>query len=84
MVFFPEFVQLPFTLRIEHTNLRHAAECHRQVRRYVKKTVRPGMSMIEIANLIENGTRNILGDNGTNGFVTSANLSPAVLDSPPG
>ncbi|KAG8911724.1 Methionine aminopeptidase 2, partial [Tulasnella sp. 417] len=40
-----------------YQNIRRAAEVHRQVRQYAQKTIRPGMSMIEIANLIEDGTR---------------------------
>jgi methionyl aminopeptidase len=49
----------------------HAAEVHRQVRKYAQSVIKPGMSMIEIVNSIENGTRNILGDNGTNQRVLS-------------
>ncbi|KAG8950458.1 Methionine aminopeptidase 2 [Tulasnella sp. 424] len=40
-----------------YQNIRRAAEVHRQVRQYARKTIRPGMSMLEIANLIEDGTR---------------------------
>ncbi|KAG9019126.1 Methionine aminopeptidase 2 [Tulasnella sp. 427] len=40
-----------------YNNIRRAAEVHRQVRQYAQKTIRPGMSMLEIANLIEDGTR---------------------------
>ncbi|GAA5907354.1 hypothetical protein JCM6882_002814 [Rhodosporidiobolus microsporus] len=36
---------------------RRAAEVHRQVRHYARNTIKPGMSMTEIANLIEDGTR---------------------------
>lgn len=50
-----------------YNDVRHASEVHRQVRRYAQNTIKPGMSMLEIVELIENGTRNLLGDNGTNG-----------------
>jgi methionyl aminopeptidase len=37
--------------------IRRAAEVHRHVRVYARKTIKPGMTMTEIANLIEDGTR---------------------------
>ncbi|KAI8912694.1 methionine aminopeptidase 2 [Gorgonomyces haynaldii] len=46
-----------------YNQVREAAEVHRQVRSYAKKIIKPGMSMIEIAEAIENGTRSLLGDN---------------------
>ncbi|KAJ3282133.1 Methionine aminopeptidase 2B [Borealophlyctis nickersoniae] len=47
-----------------YNDLRRAAEVHRQVRRYARKTIKPGMSMTDIAELIENGTRNLIDANG--------------------
>ena len=44
---------------------RQASEVHRQVRRYAQKTIKPGMSMIDICELIENGVRNLIEANGT-------------------
>lgn len=37
--------------------LRRGAEVHRQVRGWARKNIKPGMKMIQIANLIENTTR---------------------------
>jgi methionyl aminopeptidase len=53
--------------RLENDNYneaRKAAEVHRQVRKYAQKKIKPGMTMIEISELIENGTRNLLEANG--------------------
>ena len=47
-----------------YQNIRRAAEVHRLVRRHARKTIRPGMSMIEIAENIENGTRALVEENG--------------------
>ncbi|KAG0223947.1 Methionine aminopeptidase 2 [Actinomortierella wolfii] len=44
-----------------YNDLRHAAEVHRQVRQFARRNIKPGMSMIEICEMIENGTRT-LGD----------------------
>lgn len=38
-------------------NLRQAAEIHRNVRKMAMERIKPGMSMTEIAEIIENGTR---------------------------
>ncbi|KAJ3161450.1 Methionine aminopeptidase 2B [Geranomyces michiganensis] len=48
----------------QYTDLRRAAEVHRQVRRYAQDTIKPGMSMIEIAELIENNVRTLVEENG--------------------
>ena len=42
-------------------DLRRAGETHRQVRKYALSKIRPGMSMVEICDIIENGTRTLLG-----------------------
>ncbi|KAI9332149.1 peptidase M24, structural domain-containing protein [Zopfochytrium polystomum] len=44
----------------QYNEIRQAAEVHRQVRRYAQKVVKPGMSMIDICETIENGTRNLI------------------------
>jgi methionyl aminopeptidase len=49
------------------TEVREAAECHRTIRTRIRSQVKPGMTMIQIADLIENSTREILGDNSKNG-----------------
>ncbi|TKA27160.1 Methionine aminopeptidase 2 [Salinomyces thailandicus] len=46
------------------TEYRQAAEVHRQVRKYAQKTIKPGMSLTEIAELIEDGTRHLTGHMG--------------------
>ncbi|KAK3705990.1 Methionine aminopeptidase 2 [Vermiconidia calcicola] len=46
------------------TDYRQAAEVHREVRKYAQKTIKPGMTLTEIAELIENGTRHLTGHMG--------------------
>lgn len=41
--------------------LREAAEVHRRVRLMAQEQIKPGMRMIDICNLIEDGTRSFLG-----------------------
>ena len=48
----------------EVEELRRAGEVHRQVRRYALERIKPGMSMIEIAETIERGTRALVAENG--------------------
>ncbi|ODA80671.1 hypothetical protein RJ55_03630 [Drechmeria coniospora] len=43
---------------------REAAEIHRQVRQYAKKTIRPGQTLTEIAEMIEDGVRALTGHDG--------------------
>ena len=43
---------------------RQAAEVHRQVRKYARSAIKPGMGLTEIAELIENGTRHLTGHMG--------------------
>jgi len=47
-----------------YASIRRAGEVHRQVRAHVRRTVRPGMSMIEIAETVENGTRALVEEDG--------------------
>ncbi|CCG84870.1 protein of unknown function [Taphrina deformans PYCC 5710] len=61
----------------DYNDLRRAAEVHRQVRAYARKTIKPGMSMTSIADLIENGTRALVEENGMEsgiGFPTGLSL----------
>ena len=44
----------------EYNDLRRAAECHRQVRRYAQSFIRPGMSFMEIVTRIESTARNLI------------------------
>lgn len=43
-----------------YNNIRRAAEVHRLVRKHARKTIRPGMTMTEIAENIEEGTRSLV------------------------
>ncbi|KAI8330374.1 peptidase M24, structural domain-containing protein [Chlamydoabsidia padenii] len=62
----------------DYNDLRRAAEVHRQVRQYVQKILKPGMTLTEIAELIENGTRALVEENGMEagiGFPTGLSLN---------
>ncbi|KAJ3244177.1 Methionine aminopeptidase 2 [Chytriomyces hyalinus] len=48
----------------EYNEVRQAAEVHRQVRAYAQQVIKPGMSMIEICETIENGTRTLIEERG--------------------
>ncbi|EPX75119.1 methionine aminopeptidase Fma2 [Schizosaccharomyces octosporus yFS286] len=67
--------------RQEHNHwndLRRAAETHRQVRQYAQSAIQPGMSLTQIANLIEDGTRSLVEEDGLKsgiGFPTGLNLN---------
>ncbi|KAI9496633.1 peptidase M24, structural domain-containing protein [Zychaea mexicana] len=62
----------------DYNDMRKAAEVHRQVRSYARKAIKPGMSMIDICETIENGTRNLVEENGLQagiGFPTGCSLN---------
>lgn len=62
----------------DFNDLRQAAEVHRQVRQYARKTIKPGMTMTEIAELIENATRALVEEDGLVrgiGFPTGLSLN---------
>ncbi|KAH9906911.1 methionine aminopeptidase 2-like protein [Xylariomycetidae sp. FL2044] len=46
------------------TDYRHAAETHRQVRQWAQKNIKPGQSLTEIANGIEDSVRRLVGHDG--------------------
>jgi methionyl aminopeptidase len=46
------------------TDYREAAEIHRQVRQYAKKSIKPGQTLTEIAEGIENSVRALTGHDG--------------------
>lgn len=48
----------------QYNDFRQAAEIHRQVRQFAKKWIKPGMTLTEIAEGIENGTRALTGHDG--------------------
>lgn len=61
-----------------YDNIRRAAEVHRLVRKHARKFIKPGMSMTEIADNIENGTRALVEENGLDsgiGFPTGLSLN---------
>lgn len=63
---------------ITYQNIRRAGEVHRQVRKYVRKTIKPGMTMTEIAEAIEDGTRSLVEEDGLDsgiGFPTGLSLN---------
>ncbi|KAJ6789402.1 hypothetical protein PWT90_00955 [Aphanocladium album] len=68
-------------------NYRKSAEVHRQVRRWVQETVKPGHTLTEIAVGIEDGVRALLGNQGLEpgaslrsglGFPTGLSLNNCV------
>lgn len=61
-----------------YASIRRAAEVHRQVRAYARRTIKPGMRMLEIADLVEDGTRALVEENGLDsgiGFPTGLSLN---------
>ncbi|XP_053694019.1 uncharacterized protein LOC128741920 [Sabethes cyaneus] len=47
-----------------YNELRLAAEAHRQTRQYMQKWIKPGMTMIEICEELENTARRLIGEKG--------------------
>ncbi|KZT27695.1 peptidase M24A, methionine aminopeptidase [Neolentinus lepideus HHB14362 ss-1] len=63
---------------LTYQNIRRAAEVHRQVRMAARKFIRPGRTMTEIAEYIEDGTRALVEENGLEagvGFPTGLSLN---------
>ncbi|KAL0581086.1 Methionine aminopeptidase 2 [Marasmius crinis-equi] len=63
---------------VTYNNIRRAAEVHRQVRAHARKHIRPGMTMMEIVENIEDGTRALSEENGLDsgiGFPTGVSLN---------
>ncbi|KAK0432500.1 methionine aminopeptidase 2-like protein [Armillaria borealis] len=61
-----------------YQNIRRAAQVHRLVRKHARKYIRPGMTMTEIVENIEDGTRALVEENGLEsgvGFPTGVNLN---------
>jgi len=61
-----------------YNDIRRGAEVHRQVRAAARKFIRPGLTMTEIANYIEDGTRALVEENGLEsgiGFPTGLSLN---------
>ncbi|CAN6808222.1 unnamed protein product [Brassica oleracea] len=47
-----------------YKSLRQAAEVHRQVRKYMRSIMKPGMLMIDICETLENTVRKLISENG--------------------
>lgn len=47
-----------------YNEIRLAAEAHRQTRKHIQKWVKPGMTMIEICEELENTARKLIGESG--------------------
>lgn len=47
-----------------YNEARQAAEAHRQTRKHIQQWVKPGMTMIEICNELENTARKLIGEDG--------------------
>ncbi|XP_051202862.1 methionine aminopeptidase 2B isoform X4 [Lolium perenne] len=47
-----------------YNSVRRAAEVHRQVRKYMRSMVKPGMLMIELCETLENMVRKLIKENG--------------------
>ncbi|XP_014481642.1 PREDICTED: methionine aminopeptidase 2 [Dinoponera quadriceps] len=47
-----------------YNEARQAAEAHRQTRKHIKNWVKPGMTMIEICNELEETARKLIGEDG--------------------
>ncbi|KAF3003947.1 Methionine aminopeptidase 2 [Neopestalotiopsis sp. 37M] len=69
------------------SDYRQAAETHRQVRQWAQKSIKPGQTLTEIANGIEDATRRLLGHDGLTegdsliagmGFPTGLNINDIV------
>jgi len=61
-----------------YNDIRRAAEVHRQVRQRARKFIRPGLTMTEIAEFIEDGTRALVEEKGFEsgiGFPTGLSLN---------
>lgn len=62
----------------EYADLRRAAECHRQVRKFVQSYVKPGMTMTEICQKLEAKNAELIEKNGLEcgwGFPTGCSLN---------
>jgi methionyl aminopeptidase len=62
----------------DYNNIRRAAECHRNVRKYAQSYIRPGMAMIDICQKLEAKTLELIEANGLAsgfGFPTGCSLN---------
>lgn len=47
-----------------YQEIRHAAEAHRQTRKYMRDWIKPGMTMIQICEELESTARRLIGEDG--------------------
>jgi len=62
----------------DYEKIRRAAECHRQVRKYVQSYIRPGLTMTELTQRLEKKTHELITANGLEcgwGFPTGCSLN---------
>ena len=62
----------------DYTELRRAAEVHRQTRRYAQPFIQPGMKLMDICNRIEENNRRLIEANGIQAgiaFPTGASIN---------
>ncbi|GAA5974244.1 hypothetical protein JCM11641_003348 [Rhodosporidiobolus odoratus] len=57
-------MQEPSDSAFNYNSIRRAAEVHRQVRKFARQNIKPGMTSTEIVEMIENGTRALVEENG--------------------
>mmetsp|Transcript_80085 Transcript_80085/g.185980 ORF Transcript_80085/g.185980 Transcript_80085/m.185980 type:complete len:600 (+) Transcript_80085:81-1880(+) len=65
-------------MQYDYDKIRLAAECHRQVRRYVQSYIRPGLTMTELCQRLEKKTHELIAANGLEcgwGFPTGCSLN---------
>ena len=69
------------------SDYRQAAEAHRQVRQWAQRSIKPGQTLLEIANGIEDSTRYLVGHDGLTegdsliagmGFPTGLNIDNVI------
>jgi methionyl aminopeptidase len=58
-----------------YQSVRRAAEVHRQVREYARRTIKPGMTMIQVAETIEDSVRALVEED-TSGMLQSGIAFP--------
>ena len=64
-----------------YNSLRQAAEVHRQVRKYMRSILKPGMLMIDLCETLENTVRKLISENGLQAgiaFPTGCSLNKLV------
>jgi len=62
----------------DYEKIRRAAECHRQVRKYVQSYVKPGLTMVDLCQRLEKKTHELVSANGLEcgwGFPTGCSLN---------